>query len=121
MSLNTKKLTKEQASEIFMKNYRLVQIVAFENAPAASLTEDIVHDTYVYFVEKAESWEYDPEKIAALLKTITKNMAARSWKKYQSNLPKNLAKIMDYLSQKQEDEPNLADLYSDSGRKTAFS
>lgn len=78
MPSNHQKMTKEQASEIFMKNYQLVRIIAFENAPVDSLMEDIVHDTYIYFVEKADTWEYFPEKIPALLRTITKNMAARS-------------------------------------------
>lgn len=86
------KLTRERAAEIFLQNYSFVRTIAYRNAPARHLQDDIAHDAYIDFVEKADQWNYDPNKVKSLLKRITEIIALRYWQKYIKDLPEKLRK-----------------------------
>ncbi|MDO5581505.1 MAG: sigma-70 family RNA polymerase sigma factor [Planctomycetia bacterium] len=96
------KLTKEEASQIFLQNIELVRTIAARRAPARSLQEDIVQDTYVYFVNKSENWDRREPSFKGLLKTIAQNMAARHWDQWIRNLPENLQAVAEYLTRASE-------------------
>ena len=47
-------MTEKETADIFVQNIKFVRVVAFESAPNKSLVEDIVHDTFIRFVENAD-------------------------------------------------------------------
>ncbi|MDO5552891.1 MAG: RNA polymerase sigma factor [Planctomycetia bacterium] len=93
----TRKLTQQEATEVFMKYYGYVRSVAFAAAPVASLSEDIAHDAYVCFMENVATWDYCEEKVKPLLKSITRNMAARVWKSQARQTPEALRAVAEFL------------------------
>ncbi|MDO5553633.1 MAG: sigma-70 family RNA polymerase sigma factor [Planctomycetia bacterium] len=96
------KLSQEEATEVFMKHIDFVRAVAFKNAPARHLQEDITHDAYIHFIEHRTEWEYDPVRIKGLLKVITENMAHQQWRAWTRNLPENLARVACCLQRNPE-------------------
>lgn len=107
------KITREEASQIFLQNIELVRTIAARRAPALSLMEDIVQDTYVYFVDKAEIWDRSDPSFKGLLKTITQNMAARHWDQWLRNLPEKLRLIADSLARASESVSSPENLTAD--------
>ncbi len=93
----TRILTPQEATEVFMKYYGYVRSVAFASAPVASLSEDIAHDAFVCFMDNVATWEYSDEKIKPLLKSITRNMAARVWKRQMRQSPEALCGVANLL------------------------
>lgn len=93
------RLTKEEASRVFLQNIEYVCSTAARFAPSQELQADITHDAYVYFIEKAQTWIYDPDRIKPLLKVITRNMANRYWTQYTRSLPENMRKLAEQLQE----------------------
>ncbi|MDO5581515.1 MAG: sigma-70 family RNA polymerase sigma factor [Planctomycetia bacterium] len=101
------RLTREKAAEIFLQNYAFVRTIAYRKAPARHLQDDIAHDAYIDFVEKAEQWEYDPGKVKSLLKRITEIIALRYWQKYIKDLPEKLRKAAEIIWKESYEESFL--------------
>ncbi|MDO5553584.1 MAG: sigma-70 family RNA polymerase sigma factor [Planctomycetia bacterium] len=116
----TRKLTREEAGEMFMKYFGFVRAVAFEHAPSKSLVEDITHDAYVCFAEKAETWDFDEAKIEALLRSITEKMAHRAWKVYLRNQPEHLRELAEFLKLSPDDGTNFRGTYDQLDDKLAI-
>lgn len=113
----SKRLTQAEATEVFMQYFGYVRATAFEYAPVASLIDDIVHDTYVCFVEKAERWDYDDTKIMPLLKSLVRAMAGRQWQSYQRNLPAKLREVGELLRSHHTEQANVSGSYSELDSK----
>lgn len=90
----TKTEKQELANRLFLENYGLVRQIAFESAPSLDLVDDIVNETFVYFTERAGTWNYD-EKIQPLLRTITQNIAKRAWRDHLRHLPQAYVRIAE--------------------------
>lgn len=86
----------EKASQIFLQYYQYVGSVAIRLAPAAHLQEDIIHDAFLDFVEKAEQWDYESD-MKPLLRRITQISAQRYWRSYTRNMPESLLRIAELL------------------------
>lgn len=115
MSHQGKKMNKEQATNIFINNINLVRSIAFSCAPNKSLTDDIVHDTWIRFTENADKWEYDETKIKSLLKSVVVNVAGQYWRNYAKELPQNMKRIAMILEQKKDSK--ILSEYSDLEEK----
>ncbi|MDO5552765.1 MAG: sigma-70 family RNA polymerase sigma factor [Planctomycetia bacterium] len=87
---------KDKAKKAFLEHYGLVRFIAFESAPQNDLLGDIVNDTFVYFVEHADRWEYDRD-LRPLLKEVTRNIAMRHWREHVKHLPETLGEIAEIL------------------------
>ncbi|MDD3587823.1 MAG: sigma-70 family RNA polymerase sigma factor [Thermoguttaceae bacterium] len=97
-------MTEREAADVFIQNIKFVRLVAYETAPSKSLVEDIVHDTYVFFVENAVRWTNDAHRIKGLLRKITHGVAKDHWRTYVQNLPERLQEVSLYLQKKQTTE-----------------
>lgn len=87
-----------QASQLFLKHYNYVRYVAFQVAPFRDLIDDIVNDTFIRFVSKAESWTY-PEDIKPLLYRIAQNIAREYWRSYLKELPTEMAQLEELAAE----------------------
>lgn len=114
-----KRLTRQEATDVFMRHFGYVRAMAFQYAPVASFCEDIVHDTYVCFVEKAERWDYDEAKILPLLKSLVRAMAGRQYDQYKKNMPSKLREIAELLNTAHSSEVDIPDTYSGLESKLA--
>ncbi|MDO5554104.1 MAG: sigma-70 family RNA polymerase sigma factor [Planctomycetia bacterium] len=93
-------------SRLFMENIDVVRMTAFCTAPHRQLLGDIVNDSYVDFVQKADQWDVTSD-IRPLLRTITRNIALQYWKEHRRSLPEALAQLADRLQQQSSsDETN---------------
>ncbi|MDO5567428.1 MAG: sigma-70 family RNA polymerase sigma factor [Planctomycetia bacterium] len=86
----------QKATRLFLQNYNYVRKVAFLAAPQRALTDDIVNDAFVDFVQKAETWDYSGN-MPALLGSITRNIAKQYWRRYLRSLPESIQKIHEWL------------------------
>ncbi|MDO5579856.1 MAG: sigma-70 family RNA polymerase sigma factor [Planctomycetia bacterium] len=101
-------LSKEEAISVFMRQIGYVRSVAFRCTFDKSLLEDIVHDSFIYFIERAEEWICSEQTIRPLLRTIVKGMIGRHWDHYKKNLPDHLSKIAEYIIQNTGPDDDLS-------------
>ncbi|MDD3588112.1 MAG: hypothetical protein PHQ75_13095, partial [Thermoguttaceae bacterium] len=86
---------KEKATSLFLVHHRFVEMLAFKAAPIGNIQQDIVHDCFIAFVEKADQWNLDADVRPVLLR-ITRNIAVNYWKKYLRTLPEQLRETYEY-------------------------
>lgn len=103
--LDTTEACREDASLFFFRNMDTVRLVAFCVSPAKHLLDDIVHDSYIQFVENASSWDYSRD-LLPLLKKITRNMAFQHWKQYKKTLPDSIQELGEILRMRNESGPS---------------
>ncbi|MDO5552434.1 MAG: sigma-70 family RNA polymerase sigma factor [Planctomycetia bacterium] len=117
---NDKKLkAQEQASQLFLDNYGLVRQTAFEAAPSLDLIDDIVNETFLYFIEKAETWDYN-EKIQPLLRTVTQNIGKRMWREHLRKLPEAYVRIAESAQAVLSESTFLSDQVHHESKMTAL-
>ncbi len=64
---------------------------------------DIVNDVFIYFVERADRWDYQRD-LTPLLRTITQHIALRHWRQYIKNMPSTLRELFEFLRNDNETE-----------------
>ena len=101
---------RRMATECFLKHCGLIRLVAFETAPSTDLTNDIANDTFVYFIERADRWDYARD-LTPLLRKITRNMAMRHWREHLKNLPQSLAPLYEFLRTEPSSEEKSDEQY----------
>ncbi|MDD3587796.1 MAG: sigma-70 family RNA polymerase sigma factor [Thermoguttaceae bacterium] len=96
MSSNNENTIRDRAVRIFLQNYGHVRSIAFIASPQRTLVDDIVNDTFVRFVERAEQWDYSGN-IPALLSGIVKNVAKEHWRRYVQTLPESVRQVYEWI------------------------
>ncbi|MDO5581815.1 MAG: sigma-70 family RNA polymerase sigma factor [Planctomycetia bacterium] len=89
------------ANETFLKHWSFVRYIAILKAPDPVLTDDIVNDVYLNFVQQAERWDVnrDPRPI---LRKLTKDIAGKYWQQHLRSTPEHLRKIAERIEQRLE-------------------
>lgn len=101
--------SKETAQVLFMAYRHLVARVAVKYAPSPVLMDDVVHQVFVEFVSKAETWDLASD-VRSLLIAMTKNIARRHWREAYRKQPDKIRELADHIRQildEQEDDSHL--------------
>lgn len=68
-----------EEAKIILEYHDFVRYEAFKAAPYPGVTEDIVQQVFVEFLEKADQWNVDSD-LRPLLRKMTQFVAARLWR-----------------------------------------
>ncbi|MDO5553943.1 MAG: sigma-70 family RNA polymerase sigma factor [Planctomycetia bacterium] len=90
-----KNRVKDRASALFLQHIHYVEAVAFRVAPIAVVQDDIVHDAFVDFIEKAEQWDLEKD-VRPLLRGIAENIGKQYWRDHLKNEPEKIRRIFEY-------------------------
>ncbi len=81
-----------EAAERFLSEYDFVRRFSFYCVPKRDLAEELAHDVFSIFVEKAEQWDLDAD-IRPVLVRLIRSQGAKKWRDYYRNAPESLRKI----------------------------
>ncbi|MDO5582157.1 MAG: sigma-70 family RNA polymerase sigma factor [Planctomycetia bacterium] len=94
---------RDRATACFLEKSGFIRLVAYESAPSPDLLGDIVNDVFIYFVERADRWDYRRD-LTPLLRKITRHIALRHWREHLKNLPGALGEVFEFLREAKESE-----------------
>lgn len=93
----------KKASLLFLENIDAVRLTAFCCAPARHLLGDIINDSYIDFVTKAEKWDLEAD-VKPLLRKVTRNIALQYWHEHRKSLPEALGRLADRIQARSADD-----------------
>ncbi|MDO5554987.1 MAG: sigma-70 family RNA polymerase sigma factor [Planctomycetia bacterium] len=92
-----RRLTKEEASALFLQYYDYVRAVAYRTAPTREVQDDIAHNVFIEFVENAHKWTITNGEVKPLLRTITKNISLQFWRDHNRRKPEHMQKLLESI------------------------
>ena len=85
-----------RAAQVFLAHHGWVKGLALRHAPLPGLAEDILQQTLVEFLAKADRWDLEGD-VRPLLATMTRNVALRHWRERTRQLPEEMRRLADHV------------------------
>lgn len=84
----------KHAAERFLKEYDFVRRFSFYCVPKRELSEELAHEVFSVFVEKASQWDLNGD-IRPILVKLVRSLGAKKWREHYRNSPKSLKKVAE--------------------------
>lgn len=94
---------KRKIEQLVQEHQGYVKSLAVKFAPMPSISDDIVQQVFLEFVESSEKWDMEKD-VKPLLFGFTRNVARRYWREKIKNAPSHMKELAEHIRNLAEDK-----------------